>query len=122
MAKKILLIEDDELLRGLIKAKFSKEGYRILQAVDGPSGLKTAQDELPDLILLDIILPGMTGFEVLEKLKQDKVLAKIPVMILSNLWQKSDIEKGLKLGAADYLIKVNFVSEEILEKIKHILK
>ncbi len=122
MAKKILIIEDDDLLRGLVSKKLSREGYNIVQAVDGEGGLKMTATERPDLVLLDILLPGMDGFEVLRSIKADPAIAKIPVVILSNLWQKEDIEKGMKLGATDYLIKVNFAAEEILGKIKAIIK
>jgi CheY-like chemotaxis protein len=122
MAEKILIIEDDYFLRDLMAKQLVKEGYEVFQAVDGEKGLEAAKKEIPDLILLDLILPGMNGFEVLEKIKQDIPLSKIVVMVLSNLAQKDDIDKALKLGAADYLVKVNFVPEEIIEKIKSILK
>ncbi len=122
MVKKILIIEDDELLRGLISQKLAKEGYDIVQAVDGESGLKMTTEEKPDLVLLDILLPGMDGFEVLRAIKADGAMLKTPVIILSNLWQKDDIDKGMKLGATDYLIKVNFATGEILEKIKAVVK
>ena len=122
MAKKILLIEDDNVLRELITKRLIEGGYQVVQSIDGISGLKAVNDEMPDLVLLDIVLPGMDGFEVLENIKKTKSLAKIPVVILSNLWQQEDIDKGLKLGAIDYFIKVNFASKEILEKIKNILK
>lgn len=122
MAKKILIVEDDEVLRGLVVQKISSEGYTILQAVDGEAGFNSIKDDRPDLVLLDILLPKMNGFEVLEKVKADESLKNIPVMILSNLWQKDDIAKGMKLGATDYLIKVNFASGEIIEKINNVLK
>jgi len=79
-------------------------------------------EEKPDLVLLDILLPGMDGFEVLRAIKADGAMLKTPVIILSNLWQKDDIDKGMKLGATDYLIKVNFATGEILEKIKAVVK
>lgn len=122
MAKKILIIEDDKFLRELIGQKLLKEGYDIAEAVDGEKGIKGAKDEKPDLILLDLILPGMDGFEVLIKIKGDSKTAQIPVIILSNLGQKDDIEKGLKMGAADYLIKAHFSPGEIIDKVKVILK
>jgi len=84
--------------------------------------LKKIKEEKPDLILLDLILPGIDGFEVLTKMKEDPELSKIPVIILSNLGQKEDVERGLKLGASDYLIKAHFTPGEIIEKIKNILK
>jgi len=122
MAKKILIIEDDKFLRELIGQKLLKEGYDIVEAVDGEKGIKSIKDEKPDLVLLDLILPGMDGFEVLTKIKKDAGIAQIPVIILSNLGQKDDIEKGLKMGAVDYLIKAHFTPGEIIDKIKVILK
>lgn len=122
MAKKILIIEDDRFLRELIARKLSNEGFSVLEAVDGEEGEKKIKSEKPELILLDLILPGIDGFEVLSKIKQDPVLATIPVIILSNLGQKEEIEKGLKLGAVDFLVKAHFTPAEIIEKIKNILR
>jgi len=106
----------------LIARKLIKEGYEISEAVDGEEGMKKVKEEKPDLVLLDLILPGIDGFEVLSKMKEDPALASIPVIILSNLGQKEDVEKGLKLGAVDYLIKAHFTPGEIIEKIKAALK
>jgi len=122
MAKKILIVEDDKFLRELIAQKLIKEGYDIAEAVDGEKGIKSIKEEKPDLVLLDLILPGIDGFEVLAKIKEDPVLSQIPVIILSNLGQKDDIERGLKIGAVDYLIKAHFTPGEIIEKIKAVLK
>ncbi len=119
---KILIIEDDKFLRELISQKLVKEGYEICEAIDGEEGIKQVRKENPDLILLDLILPGIDGFDVLAQMKRDPVLAKIPVIILSNLGQKEDIEKGINLGADDYLIKAHFTPNEIIEKIKSVLK
>ncbi|MBU4298698.1 response regulator [Patescibacteria group bacterium] len=122
MAKNILVIEDDKFLRELIVQKLIKEGYTVSEAIDGEEGIKKIRDEKPSLILLDLILPGIDGFEVLAKTKEDPALSPIPVIILSNLGQKEDVEKGLKLGAIDYLIKAHFTPGEIIEKIKAVLK
>jgi len=122
MAKNILIIEDDKFLRELIVQKLIKESYTISEAIDGEEGIKKIRDEKPALILLDLILPGIDGFEVLAKMKEDPALSPIPVIILSNLGQKEDVEKGLKLGAVDYLIKAHFTPGEIIEKIKAVLK
>lgn len=122
MAKTILIIEDDKFLRELIAQKLIKEGYEVSEAVDGEEGIKKVKDEKPTLVLLDLILPGIDGFEVLNRMKEDIALSPIPVIILSNLGQKEDVEKGLKLGAADYLIKAHFTPGEIIEKIKNALK
>ena len=122
MAKKILIIEDDKFLRELIAQKLIKEGYDIAEAVDGEKGIKAVGEEKPDLVLLDLILPGIDGFEVLTKIKEDPKIAQVPVIILSNLGQKDDIERGLKMGAVDYLIKAHFTPGEIIEKVKAVLK
>ena len=122
MAKKILIVEDDKFLRELIAQKLIKEGYDTVEAIDGEEGVKKVKEEKPDIVLLDLILPGADGFEVLSRIKSDPELVSIPVIILSNLGQKDDIEKGLKLGAVDYLIKAHFTPAEIIEKIKIILK
>ncbi len=122
MNKKILVIEDDKFLRELIAQKLLKEGYNISEAIDGEEGIKKVKEEKPDLVLLDLILPGIDGFEVLSQMRADSSLTSIPVIILSNLGQKEDVEKGLKLGAADYLIKAHFTPGEIIDKIKIVLK
>lgn len=117
MPKKILIIEDDRFLRELITRKLSTEGYEVVEAVDGEAGVKMAKDSKPDLVLLDLILPGIGGFEVLEKIKKDQATSSILVIILSNLGQKEDIERGIALGATDFLIKAHFTPGEIIEKI-----
>lgn len=122
MPKNILIIEDDKFLRELIVKKLVKEGYKTSEAIDGEEGIKKIKEEKPGLILLDLILPGIDGFEVLAKMKADTNLASIPVIILSNLGQKEDVEKGLKMGATDYLIKAHFTPGEIIDKIKVALK
>ncbi len=119
--KNILFIEDDEFLRGLIGKKLASEGFNMISAIDGEEGIKKAKEEKPDLILLDLILPNVDGFEVLARIKEDPAASSIPVIILSNLSQKNDIDKGMKLGAADYIIKSQFTPEEITEKVKNIL-
>lgn len=122
MPKKILVVEDDRFLRELITKKISKEGFEVIRAVDGEDGIKKIKEEKPDLVLLDLILPGIDGFEVLSQMKEDPEIKSIPVIILSNLGQKEDVEKGIKLGAQDYLIKAHFTPGEIIEKVKANLK
>jgi len=121
MAENILIIEDDKFLRELISRKLINEGFKIEEAVDGEEGLKKLQETKPDLILLDLILPGLDGFEVLERMKDNPSTSSIPVLILSNLGQRDEIERGLKLGAVDFLVKAHFTPEEIVGKIKGIL-
>ena len=122
MTKTILIVEDDKFLRELIARKLLEEEYEISEAVDGEEGIKKIKEEKPDLVLLDLILPGIDGFEVLSQMKEESALSSIPVIILSNLGQKEDVEKGLSLGAVDYLIKAHFIPGEIVEKIKNALK
>lgn len=122
MAKKILIVEDDKFLRELIVRKLTNEGYDVVEAVDGEQGLLKIKEAKPDLVLLDLILPGIDGFEVLAQKKEDPFAVSIPVIVLSNLGQKEDVDKGLSLGATDYLIKAHFTPGEIIEKVRNIIK
>ncbi len=118
MAKKILLIEDEEIMIDLLKRKLITEGYEVSVARDGEEGLKTMKETKPDLILLDIIMPKMGGFEVMDKMQKDKELKKIPVIVISNSGQPVELDKAQKLGAKDWLIKTEFDPQEVIEKIK----
>lgn len=118
----VLLVEDDSFLSNIYKTKFELEGFKITTAEDGALGLELAKKKKPDIILLDILLPKMDGFMVLEKLKADSAIASIPVILLTNLGQKDDVDKGLKLGAVDYLIKAHFKPSETVEKVYEALK
>lgn len=122
MPRKILIVEDDKFLRELITRKLVSEGYQTVEAADGEEGVRVTKSEKPDLVLLDLILPGIDGFEALTRIRRDEETINIPVIILSNLGQKEDIERGLKLGATDYLIKAHFSPGEIIEKVSSILK
>ncbi len=122
MPKKILIIEDEKFLRNLVKRKLSVEGFVVVESIDGEEGLKKVKEEKPDLILLDLVLPEIDGFEVLTRIKKDPSTSLIPVVILSNLGQKEEIQKGLALGAVDFLVKAYFTPDQILEKIKRVLK
>ena len=119
--KKILFVEDDEFLRTLLLERLKKENLKILVATNGNDAVDRAKNELPSLILLDLILAGKDGFQVLKELKKGSTTSSIPVIILSNVGQKEDIEKGLALGAEDYLIKAEFTPAEIVEKIQKVL-
>jgi len=116
--KKVLVVEDDKFLRKIIKRKLSAEGYEVLEAVDGEEGIRMAKGKKPDLILLDLVLPEITGFEVLAKLKEKGPVSEIPVIILSNLSGVEEIRKGIKMGAADYLVKAHFNPSEIILKME----
>lgn len=121
MPKTILVVEDDKFLRELITRKLSEEGYNTIEAVDGEDGARKIKEEMPDLVLLDLILPGMDGFEVLASVKQDPKTSPVPIIVFSNLGQTEDVEKGMKLGAIDYMVKAHFTPVEIIEKVKKAL-
>ncbi len=118
---KILLVEDDPFLLSMYATKFEMEGFVVVLAEDGEKGLKLAGKEKPSIILLDVLLPKMDGFEVLKALKADKATKDIPVILLTNLSQRDDVEQGQALGAVDYLIKAHFMPSEVVEKIKKVL-
>ena len=122
MERKILIIEDDKFLAQLLAKKLSQENFQSLITPTGEEGLKRIEEESFDLVILDLLLPEMDGFEVLEKIKKNEKIKHIPVLILSNLGQKEEIKRGLELGATDYLVKANFTPNEIIEKVKTILK
>lgn len=117
-AKTILIVEDDQFLRNLCIRKLQKEKFNVLYAVDGEEGLRKIQEEKPDLVLLDILLPGLNGFDVVMAAKNNPDLNNIPIILLSNLGDKSDVNKGLSLGANDYLIKAHFTPGEIVNKVR----
>lgn len=117
----ILLVEDDNFLIEILVKKFKEASYRVIHAGNGNDALRKAHDEDPDLIMLDIILPGMNGFEVIQKLKDDETTKTIPVAFLSNLGQKEDIEKGKKLGAVDFIVKANHSLDEIVKRAEKII-
>jgi len=118
MSKQILIIEDDEFFRELIAKKLNKSGFEFSLAINGQEGVERMKTDKPALVFLDILLPDVDGFDILTKIKADKEISSIPIIILSNLGQKEDIDKGLELGATDYLIKAQIDLDEIVEKIK----
>ena len=118
----ILIIEDDKFLRELIVQKLVAEGFNVHSAIDGEESFKILEKINPHLILLDLILPGMDGFEILARLKKDPKTSSVPILVLSNLGQKEDIDKAASLGAVDYMIKANFTLGEIVEKVQKILR
>ncbi len=118
----ILLAEDDTFLSGMYVTKLTMEHYTVELATDGAMALDKARELHPDLLLLDVLMPKMNGFDVLRQLKADAATADIPVILLTNLGQKSDVQEGLDLGAADYLIKAHFMPSEVVEKIKRLLQ
>ena len=119
---KILIIEDDDFLRSLAVTKLEKEGFVVTMAADGQSGIASIQESAPDLIILDLMLPVMSGFDVLKTLKSADTTKNIKVIVFSNLGEESDIKTCLDLGANDYLVKANFTLDELVEKIKVMLQ
>ena len=119
---KVLIAEDDKFLLMAYAAKMKKAGFDAVLANNGAEAVQKAVSENPDIILLDLVMPEKDGFEALADLKKDAKTKKIPVIILSNLGQEEDIEKGKKLGAADYLIKSDISIKGVVEKINSILK
>ncbi len=121
-AKKILLIEDDLSLLKIYSNKLRNSGFDVSVATTGDEGLRKARVEKPDLVLLDLILPGKDGFMVLEELKEMPETKESPVIILSNLGQEADIQKGNELGAAEYLVKADVSLVDLVEKIRSYLR
>ena len=116
----ILLVEDDPFLSSILQLKLDKENFKTIRAADGEEALNllTEQGIRPDLILLDLILPKKNGFEVLETIRQDPTLEKLPVIIISNLGQPSDIDRGKALGVIDYFVKAKLSVDELVNKVK----
>ena len=122
MAKKILIIEDEMSLQNSIKDFLLMEKFEVATASDGEMGVQMVKSEKPDLILLDVILPKKDGFGVLTDIKADEETKKIPVILLTNLEGADDVEKAFSFGVNAYLVKANYRLEEIVTKIKEILK
>ncbi len=118
MAKTVLVVEDDKYMREVLVAKLGKEGFDVVEAVDGSAGLDMTAKKKPDLVVLDIILPVMNGFDYLEAKAKVAGIAAIPVIILSNLGQREDVERGMKLGAKDYLVKAHFTPNDLIAKVQ----
>jgi DNA-binding response OmpR family regulator len=117
-AKKIMIVEDDRFLSSLMKARLEKEGFTVAQAFDGEEAMGMLKQDIPSLIILDLIMPKVTGFEVLQMISITPQLEKVPVVIVSNLAQDSDIEKAQQLGAKEYFVKVRVSIDDLIGKIK----
>ena len=117
----VLIVEDDVFLSQIYQKKFEMEGYKVSMADNGEKGLADAKKKKPAIVLLDILLPKMDGFMVLKQLKSDSDTKDIPVILLTNLGQKEDVDKGLEQGAVDYLIKAHFKPSEVVDKVRKVL-
>jgi len=119
--KKILLAEDDPFIIDIYTTKLKQAGFEVEVVSEGDEVLKKAREKKPDLLLLDIVLPTMNGWEILRAIRESEDLKDLPVVVLSNLYQKDEVEKGLKFGVLKYLIKAHYTPSEVIEEVKKIL-
>ena len=115
--RRILLAEDDRFLRKAAETALKRRGFAVLAAVDGEEALRMARAEAPDIVLLDLIMPKLQGFEVLRALKADAATAATPVIILSNLGQDSDVKQAMEAGAVGYFVKANLSLQDLVKKV-----
>ena len=120
--KRILVIDDEESVREIYRREFINNGFSVSAAKDGEEGLLKAGEEVPDLILLDIMLPKMSGIDVLKSLKQNPLTKKIPTLLLTNLCEETIIKEGFELGADGYLLKVSYTPMQVVEEVKKFLQ
>lgn len=120
--KQILLVEDDPFLADIYTTKLKEAGFSVEVAGEGDGVIPKIREKRPDLLLLDIVLPHLDGWEIIKQIKGSEDLKNLKVIILSSLGQKNEVEKGMKLGAVKYLIKDHYTPKEIVEEIKKILK
>ena len=122
-AKKILIVDDDEFLLEMYSLKFRESGFDVEVAHGGEEALQKIKGGLrPEVLLLDVVMPGLDGFEVLRLIKKDNLLPGAFFVILTNLGQKEDVEKGLRLGAHDYIVKAHFTPSEVVKKVTALLE
>lgn len=119
---RILLVEDDRILRRAVQTTLRRHGFNVVAAGDGEKALRLAKTQVPRLVLLELIIPKVQGFEVLRRLKQDPKTASVPVIVLSSLGQQSDIKRAMDLGAVDYLVKPNLSLDHLVKKVGQLLK
>ena len=119
--RRILVAEDDRFLRKAAEMALKRQGYTVLTAADGEEALRAARSVLPDLILLDLIMPKLNGFDVLQALKKDAPTAHIPVIVLSNLGQDRDVQQAMDAGAAAYFIKTDLSLQALVQRVEETL-
>lgn len=119
---KVLLVEDDQFIVDVYSLKLKEAGFIVQTAFNGQEALRKIKEDLPDILLLDLVLPDIEGWEVLKAIKEDDKLSGLKVVILSNLSSKKEIEKGINLGAIKYLVKAQYTPTQIVEEIKKIIK
>ena len=121
IGKTIMWVEDDQFLSDLISRKLSSQGCKLLYAKTGEDGLKILETEKPDVIILDLLLPGIGGFDVLEKIKSDARIKSVPVVILSNYSQNNEEERAKKLGATKFLVKASIVLDDLVKELSEVV-
>ena len=119
--KQVFFVEDDILLLEVMEKFLRQAGYSVVIAKDGAEAVEALKTVTPHLILLDILLPHIDGFEILKHIKEDPRISSVPVVILSNYGSENDVKKGLELGAREYLVKASLTPEEIVDRVKKIL-
>lgn len=120
--KHVLIVEDDQFLVRALTDKLTRSGYEVASAIDGEKGLEAMRKQFPDLILLDLVMPNVNGFQMLEEVRKDPTLKDARVIVLSNLGQQEDIDKAMKLGANDYLVKADVALKDVVAKMESYLK
>ncbi len=119
--KKILVVDDDPFLLDIYVMKFKEQGFKVETATDGVAALEKIGTAKPDIVLLDVVMPVMDGFDVMKKIKENKIPRLYKIIFLTNFGQKEDVERGMELGADGYIIKAHFTPSEVAEKVKELL-
>ena len=122
MKQTALIIEDDKFLADIYLTKLQQAGFQVEVAEDGKSGIQKAQEMRPNVILLDIVMPQVDGFDVLKRLKERSEMKETRFILLTNLGQKENVERGLKLGADAYIVKAHYTPTEVVAKVKEVLE
>ena len=119
---KILIVDDDPFILDMYVIKFKEQGFQIDTATDGKMALEKIQTDNPDIVLLDVVMPKMDGFDVIKKIQENKIPRTFKILFLTNFGQKEDVERGMQLGADGYIIKAHFTPSEVVAKVKEVLK
>jgi DNA-binding response OmpR family regulator len=121
-SNKILIVDDDEFLLDMYALKFKESGFEVETSVNGEDAVKKAKSNPPDVILMDVVMPKLDGFDLLKSLKKDNIAPNAITLMLTNLGQKEDVERGMKLGAHDYIIKAHFTPSEVVKRVLGLLE
>jgi len=117
---KVVLVEDDKFLQKILVTKFAKEGFDVRAASDGEEGLRLIVEDPPNIVLLDLILPKMTGYDVLTEIKANSKISHVPVVVLSNLGQEEDMTRAKSLGATEFMVKADISINAVVQKVKEV--